>query len=136
MDSVLKGGYKMNINKSKTKVMEWSLRKSGDAEVIRLGNEAIKVVDEFCYLGSKVTSDGLSGEDIRCRMALGRKAFMKKRNLLTSNIDLSVRKSFLECGLVRDWNVENKQFGQEEDWSFWNLVLQENAENSMGRSRN
>ena len=97
MDSTMKGGYKMNINKSKTKVMECSLRKSGDAEGIRLGNEAIKVVDEFCYLGSKITSDGRSSEDIKCRMAMGRKAFLKKRNLLTSNIDLSVRKCFLKA---------------------------------------
>ena len=39
MDSVLKVGYKMNINKSKTRVMECSRMKSGDAERIRLGNE-------------------------------------------------------------------------------------------------
>ena len=96
MDRVLKERYKMKINKSKTKVMECSLTKSGDAEGIRLGNETLKVVDEFCYLGSKITYDGRSSEDIKCRLAMARKAFVKKRNLLTSNIDLSVRKSFLK----------------------------------------
>ncbi|HCF9438094.1 TPA: hypothetical protein NI641_006407, partial [Pseudomonas aeruginosa] len=102
MDSVLKRAYKMNINKSKTKIMECGLRKSGDAEGIRLGNETMKVVDEFCYLGSKITCDGRSTEDIKCRMAMGRKAFLKKRNLLTSNINLSVRKSFLKAFV---WSV-------------------------------
>ena len=82
--------------------MECSLTKSGDAEGIRLGNETLKVIDEFCYLASKITYDGRSSEDIKCRLAMARKAFVKKRNLLTSNIDLSVRKSFLK---VFVWSV-------------------------------
>ncbi|XP_049864315.1 uncharacterized protein LOC126365784 [Schistocerca gregaria] len=102
MDSVLKGGYKMNINKSKTRIMECSRIKSGDAEGIRLGNDTLKVIKEFCYLGSKIPDDGRSREDIKCRLAMARKAFLKKRNLLTSRIDLSVRKSFLK---VFVWSV-------------------------------
>ena len=53
-------------------------------------------------MGSKITSDGRSSEDIKCRMAMGKKAFLKKRNLLTSNINLSVRKSFLKAFV---WSV-------------------------------
>ena len=102
MDSVLKGRYKMNINKSKTRIMECSIIRSRDAEGIRLGNETLKVVKEFCYLGSKITDDGRSREDIKCRLAMAKKAFLKKRNLLTSSIDLSVRKSFLK---VFVWSV-------------------------------
>nr|ALA15331.1 ionotropic receptor 13 [Locusta migratoria] len=37
MENVLKGTHEMNINKSKTRVMECSLTKSGDAQEIRLG---------------------------------------------------------------------------------------------------
>nr|QNU13192.1 fatty acid synthase 1 [Locusta migratoria] len=44
MDSVLEGAYKMNINKSKTMVMECSLRKSADAE-------GIKLVPTFAIVG-------------------------------------------------------------------------------------
>ncbi|XP_049787711.1 uncharacterized protein LOC126191016 [Schistocerca cancellata] len=115
MDSVLKGGYKMNINKSKTRIMECSQIKSGDAEGIRLGNETLKVVKEFCYLGSKITDDGRSREDIKCRLAMARKAFLKKRNLLTSNIDLGVRKSFLK---VFVWSVA--MYGSE-TWTITSL---------------
>ena len=92
----------MNINKSKTRVMECSRIKSGDAERIRLGNERLKVVEDFCYLGSKITADGRSREDIKWRLAIVKKAFLKKRNLLTSNININVRKSFLK---VFVWSV-------------------------------
>ncbi|XP_049828694.1 uncharacterized protein LOC126267466 [Schistocerca gregaria] len=102
MDSVLKVEYKMNINKSKMRIMVCSRIKSGDAEGIRLGNETLKVVKQFCYLGSKITDDDGSREDIKCRLAVARKAFLKKRNLLTSSLDLSVRKSFLK---VFVWSV-------------------------------
>ncbi|XP_049957338.1 uncharacterized protein LOC126473992 [Schistocerca serialis cubense] len=83
-------------------IMECSRIKSGDAEGIRLGNETLKVVKKFFYLGSKIPDDGRSREDIKCRLAMARKAFLKKRNLLTSNIDLNVRKSFLK---VFVWSV-------------------------------
>ena len=102
MDSVLKRDYKMNINKSKTKVMECSRIKSGEAVGIKLGNEALKVMDEFCCLGSKITDDCRSREDIKCRLAIAKKSFLKKKSLLTSNIGLSARKSFLK---VFVWSV-------------------------------
>lgn len=37
-----------------------------------------KVVDQFSYLGMKVTSDGKSKEGIKCRMGMGRKAFSEE----------------------------------------------------------
>ena len=52
----------MNISKNKTRVKEFNRIKQVDAGGIRLGNKAIKVVDEFCYLCSKITSDGRSSE--------------------------------------------------------------------------
>lgn len=74
--------------------MECSRIKSGGAEGIRLGKETLKVVRKFCYLGSKITGDGRSKEDIKCRLPMLRKAFLKKTNPLMSNIGLSDRKSF------------------------------------------
>lgn len=102
MDSILKNNYGMSINKNKTKVMECSRIKRGDAKCIKLGNEKLKEVDQFCYLGSIIASDCRSNNDIKCRIAQARKAFLKKRDLLRANIDLKVRKSFLKMFV---WSV-------------------------------
>ena len=126
MDVTLKTDYKMSINKSKTKVMECSRVKSGEAGDIRLGNEIVKEVDEFCYLGSKITSDGRSKEDIKCRLAQARKAFVKKRTLMTSNIDLDIRKSFLKV-FVRSvalygsetWTISGAERKRIEAFEMW-----------------
>ena len=102
MDYVLKNNYGMSINKMKTKVMECSRTRTGEAENIHLGNEMLTEVDQFCYLGSKITSDCRSNVDIKSRLAQARNAFLKKRDLLRSSIDLNVRKSFLK---VFVWSV-------------------------------
>lgn len=102
MDVVLKNEYKMSINKSKTKFMECSRKRSGKANDIRLGSEKLDEVDGFSYLGSRITWDCRSIGDIKCRLVQARKAFVKKRNLLTSNIDLNVRKLFLKTFV---WSV-------------------------------
>ena len=102
MDNVLRNEYKMNINRNKTQVMECSRIKTGDAGMVQLGKDSLKEVNEFCYLGSRITSDGRSKTDIKCRLAQARKAFVRKRNLLTSNISLGIRKTFLK---VFVWSV-------------------------------
>jgi hypothetical protein len=49
-------------------------------------------VEEFCYLESRITSDGRSKKDIFGRIAQAKKAFHQKRNLLTAkNTNLEVR---------------------------------------------
>ena len=101
MNETLKA-YNMKINKGKTKVMECSRKKSGKAGDIRLGNEMLKEVNEFTYLGSRITWDGRSKADIKCRLAQARIAFMKKRALLTSKINIDIRKSFLKAYV---WSV-------------------------------
>ena len=47
-DFILKNNYEMSNNKTKTKVMECSRTKKGEARNIRLGNEKLKEVDQFC----------------------------------------------------------------------------------------
>lgn len=56
--------------------MECSRIKSSDAERIILGNDRLKVVEDFCYLGSKITADGRSREDMKYRLAMTKKAFL------------------------------------------------------------
>ena len=97
---------------SSNALLSWAQRfkkksrtKSGDAGNIRLGNEVLKEVDEYCYLGSEITNDDRSKEDIKCRLARARKTFLKKRNLLTSNTDIGIRKMFLKMFRRFFWSV-------------------------------
>ena len=69
------------MNRNNSKVMECSRTRIGEAERIQLGNEILKEVDQFCYLGSKITSDCRSNVDIKCRLAQGRNVFLKKRDI-------------------------------------------------------
>lgn len=69
---------------------------------LRVGTETLHIADEFCCFGGKITGDDQFRGDIECRMAMAREAFLKKRNLLTLNINLSVTEYFLKAFV---WNV-------------------------------
>lgn len=98
MDSVMKREYHLKINRNKTKALKCG---KGDGEEdtdiqIHLGDQILPAVGNFNYLGSKITKDGRSREDIKSRIAQAKKAFMKKRDLLESKINLGVRKKLLK----------------------------------------
>ena len=117
MDLILRNNYGVSINKNKTKVMECSRTRTGEAASIHLRNEKPMEVDLFCYLGSIITSDCRSNADIKCRLAQARKAFLTKTDLFRSSIDLNVRKSFLK---VFVWSVAlygSETCGEEENRS-------------------
>ncbi|XP_068085972.1 uncharacterized protein [Anabrus simplex] len=123
MDRVLRKEYNMKINKSKTKVMECSRKKSGEAGNTRLRNGVLK---EYCYLGSKITNDGRSKEDIKCRLTQARKSFLNQRNLRISNIDIGIRKTFMKAFVwnmalygCETWTITNSERKRMEAVEMW-----------------
>ena len=44
------------------------------------------MVDQFKYLGSVISADGYCAIEIRCRIALGKQAFMIKKKLFMRNV--------------------------------------------------
>jgi hypothetical protein len=54
-------------------------------------------VESFKYLGSILTNDGKCSCEIKCRIAMAKAAFNKKRNLFTSKLDLELRKKVVKC---------------------------------------
>ena len=102
IDEVLRKKYRVKINKNKTKVMKCSRNNKDGLLNVKIGGEKIMEVEEFCYLGSRITKDGRSRSDIKCRIAQAKRAFSKKYNLFTSKINLNVRKRFLK---VYVWSV-------------------------------
>ena len=62
----------MNIQVKKTKIMKMN---TNNSEPVIINNQHIEEVDEFTYLGSKVSTDRDSGKDVQARLAKANKAF-------------------------------------------------------------
>jgi hypothetical protein len=63
----------------------------------QLGN-----VKTFKYLGSILTNDGICTCEIKCRIAMAKAAFNKKRTLFTSTLNLGLRKKLGKCYI---WSI-------------------------------
>ena len=54
-------------------------------------------VESFKYLGNILTNDERYTREIKCRVAMAKAAFNKKRTLFTSTLDLELRKKLVKC---------------------------------------
>jgi len=59
-------------------------------------------VELFKYLGSVLTNGGRCTCEIKCRIAMAKAAFNKKRTLFTSTSDLGLRKKLVKCYI---WSI-------------------------------
>jgi len=87
--------YGMEINVEKTKVMRIS-RQPFPVKII-IDQKQLENVESFNYLGSILTNDGKCTCEIKCRIAMAKAAFNKKRALFTSTLDLELRKKLVKC---------------------------------------
>lgn len=105
MNNILTSEFNMRINHKKTKILICS-RNQEDHRIepaIFIENKKIQHVKDCKYLGSLITQEGTSKEEIRSRIIQAKIAFNKKKNLLTSrNIDLTIRKRLLKTYV---WSV-------------------------------
>jgi len=60
-----------------------------------IDQKQLENVESFKYLGSILTNDGRC--EIKCRIAMAKAAFNKKRTLFTSTLDLELRKKLVKC---------------------------------------
>jgi len=72
--------YNMKMNVKKTKVMLMPWRKVRKLRIVANGKE-VESVKQFCCLGSMVTKNCKSKCEVRCRTALAKEAFNKKKDL-------------------------------------------------------
>jgi len=87
--------YGMETNVEKTKVMRIS-RQSFSVKIM-VDQKQLENVKSFKYLGSILTNDGRCTCEIKCRIAMAKVAFNKKRTLFTSTLDLELRKKLVKC---------------------------------------
>ena len=81
----------MKINAKKTKVMCFSKTKQKRVN-IRIGEEKLEQVQSFTYLGSMITEDGKCTSEIKRRIAIGKKAFIDRKEIMTGELSLNLRK--------------------------------------------
>jgi len=84
----------------KTKVMRIS-RQQSPVKII-INQKQLENVESFKYLGNLLTNDGRCTCEIKCRIAMAKGAFNKKRTLFTSTLDLEFRKKLVKCYV---WNI-------------------------------
>src|SRR3984885_11701661 len=91
----------MKINTKKTKVMKISKDKEATISII-IDGEEIEQVKEFCYLGSLISSDAKCHKEIRRRIAKGKKAFAKRKELLRGGLNKTLKKRMVKTLI---WSV-------------------------------
>jgi len=82
------------MNVEKTKVMRIS-RQPFPVKIM-IDQKQIENVESFKYLGSILTNDGRCTCEIQW-IAMAKAAFNKKRALVTSTLDLELRKKLVKC---------------------------------------
>jgi len=87
--------YGMELNVEKTKVMRISRQPLPVKTII--DQKQLENVESFKYLGSILTNDGIYTCEIKCRIAMAKAAFNKKRTLFTNTLDLELRKKLVKC---------------------------------------
>ena len=63
---------------------------------IMIDQKQLENVESFKYSGSILTNDGRCTCEIKCRIAMAKAAFNKKRALFTSTLDLELRKKLVK----------------------------------------
>jgi hypothetical protein len=94
------GYYGMEMNVEKTKLMRIS-RQPFPVKIM-IDQKQLENVESYKYVGSILTRDGSCTCEIKCRNAMAKAAFNKKRDLFTSTLDLELRKKLMNCYI---WSV-------------------------------
>jgi hypothetical protein len=67
-----------------------------------IDQKQLENVESFKYLGNILTNDARCTCEIKCRIAMAKAAFNKKRALFTSTLDLELRKKLVKCYI---WSI-------------------------------
>ena len=87
--------YGMALNSKNTKAM---IIGKGEIEKIKIKLEVseLEQVHKYKYLGSWIYEDGRCLEKMKCRIGQAKLAFLENKELLRSNINITVKKKIIE----------------------------------------
>ena len=69
------------INEEKTKYILMTRNNRGEKRRIRIGNHSFEEVQEFKYLGSTITENNETSEEIKPRIAAGNRSYYALKNI-------------------------------------------------------
>src|SRR2546425_1165747 len=90
--------------KYKSDIMNGTAKPKGMQRFITLNNVPLEQVTRFKYLGSRITEDARSDEDIRARVRIAKAAFWENKELMRSNIRLSIKMKIVNCYVFSVFN--------------------------------
>ena len=93
--------YDMKINIKKTKIMRISKGKETTVKITIDGKE-LEQVGKFCYLGSMITNDAKCHVEIKRRIAMGKDAFYKRKELMRGKLNKNLKKRIIKSMI---WSV-------------------------------
>src|SRR5881296_1569395 len=79
-------GMEINVKKTKVMIMNGTAKPKGMKRCITLSNVPLEQVTRFKYLGSWITEDARSEDEIRARMRMAKVAFWQNKELMRRNI--------------------------------------------------
>lgn len=88
--------YGMRINVNKTKVMKIARKRAGSLQISIEGKQLTEV-ESFKYLGSIINNNGDCDKDVRARIGMAKKAFLKNKVLQTKQIKIETRARLARC---------------------------------------
>ena len=117
----------LKINRGKTECMVISKRNPPPLFDLEIGNESIKKVHQFKYLGSILGEDGRCEQEIRTRIGIAKTAFGKMKNVVTSRhigTDTKIRviKAYVWATLLygcESWTISKEMERRLEAFEMW-----------------
>ena len=129
LDQVNASGEEMGlkINRGKTECMTISKKTPPPRLELKIGNEIVRRVQRFKYLGSILGEDGRCEHEIRTRIGIAKTAFGKMRNVVTSRhirTDTKIRviKTYVWATLLygcESWTINKGMEERLEAFEMW-----------------
>ncbi|XP_072386768.1 putative uncharacterized transposon-derived protein F52C9.6 isoform X1 [Diabrotica undecimpunctata] len=120
--------YGLKINILKTKYMVIS-RNSPEKPIICIGDDRIKRVKTFKYLGTTINDQSDPQQEIKTRIQMARQAFVKFRPLLCNqNLHFEIRYRMVKCYIwsillygMETWTLKKTSINKLEAFEMWSL---------------
>src|SRR6218665_391932 len=93
---------------------------------INIGGKVIEQVKEFCCLGSEITTDAKCHREIRRRIAIGKEAFSKRRELLRGKVNRTLKIHMIKTLIwsvvlygAETWTMRKEDIKRLEAFEMW-----------------
>ena len=124
-----KAGLKLSIQKTKIMIC-------GPITSWHIDGETLKIVRDFIFLGSKMTTDGDCSREIKRHFLLGRKAVTNLDSILKAETllcwqSLPSQSHGFSSSHVWMWELDHKEGWVLKNWCFWTVVLEKTLESPL-----